>query len=343
MRPSFAVAAVVLMVNSNALAESDRILRKKVVVNATAADVWNAWTTTEGVKQFFPQEAKIELKPGGAYEMYFSMAQPAGQRGSEGCTILSFAPNEMLSFTWNAPPKFGELRQQHTRVIILFDERTDGQTEIELIHAGWGEGGQWDEVYAYFDDAWGRVLTRLVEYFDKSDRKPLAATELPYRILRGEVIVPAPRDQVWEAFTTNAGLATWMAPGANVELRVGGPFEIYFRPAAPSGSRGMEGSKVLTFIDKEVLSYRGGAPAKYPNVHKNRPIAVYRFDDAGDGRTRVRATFVGWEIRNEEYDAAFEHGKFGLNYILGNLKKRFETGPTDWNAGADPNLAKGSK
>jgi uncharacterized protein YndB with AHSA1/START domain len=337
------VSLIVLLGVSTAAVKGDRVLRKQVTVDGPVAEVWAAWTTVEGVKAFFPQDAKIELKPGGAYEMYFNMGVPAGQRGSEGCTILSFVTNEMLSFTWNAPPKFDELRQEHTRVIVLFNERPDGKTDVELVQAGWGHGGQWDELYAYFDNAWGHVLSRLAECFARPDRPVLPAPTVPYRTVRGEVILNATPQQVWDAFTTSSGLSTWAAPAANVDLRVGGPFELYFTPEAPPGSRGMEGTKVLTFLDREVLSYQGSAPAKYPNVRRNGPWAVYRFEDLGSGRTKVSATYMGWELRNEEYDAAYDHGKVALDYVLGKLKQRFERGPTDWSKSNDPHLGKGPK
>jgi hypothetical protein len=31
---------------------------------------------------------------------------------------------------------------------------------------GWGEGGQWDQAYAYFDRAWGHVLANLVKRWE---------------------------------------------------------------------------------------------------------------------------------------------------------------------------------
>jgi hypothetical protein len=32
---------------------------------------------------------------------------------------------------------------------------------VKLHHTGWGDGGQWDQTYAYFDRAWGNVLANL--------------------------------------------------------------------------------------------------------------------------------------------------------------------------------------
>jgi len=35
-----------------------------------------------------------------------------------------------------------------------------------LHHTGWGDGGEWDKTYAYFDRAWGNVLVNLKKRYD---------------------------------------------------------------------------------------------------------------------------------------------------------------------------------
>ena len=34
-----------------------------------------------------------------------------------------------------------------------------------MAHVGWGDGGQWDQAYAYFDKAWDQVLGNLQKRF----------------------------------------------------------------------------------------------------------------------------------------------------------------------------------
>jgi hypothetical protein len=41
---------------------------------------------------------------------------------------------------------------------------------VTLHHTGWGDGGQWDQTYAYFDRAWGNVLGNLQTSFEKGPR-----------------------------------------------------------------------------------------------------------------------------------------------------------------------------
>jgi uncharacterized protein YndB with AHSA1/START domain len=89
-----------------------RVIRKEVKVNASVEKAWKAWTTSEGAATFFAPKARIELTLGGRYELYFDLEAPKGSQGGEGCRVLSFLPMEMLSFEWNAPPEFPEVRKQ---------------------------------------------------------------------------------------------------------------------------------------------------------------------------------------------------------------------------------------
>lgn len=100
----------------------EKEIKKSKIVRGTIDEVWLKWTTHNGLKTFFGVDNKIELKLGGAFEIYFLMDQPEGLKGSEGCKIISFLPNEMLSFTWNAPPQFPTIRKKSykTWVVLYF-------------------------------------------------------------------------------------------------------------------------------------------------------------------------------------------------------------------------------
>ncbi len=143
-------------------ATTDRAIQKEIIVNEFRDCVWDAWTTTEGIKSFFAPDARVELKIGGRYELFFlPEGSPLGKRGGEGCRILSYLPKEMLSFTWNAPPQFPDVREMRTHVIVQLADAGDKQTKVTLTHIGWGEGDEWTQVYDYFDSAWGHILESL--------------------------------------------------------------------------------------------------------------------------------------------------------------------------------------
>ena len=89
------------------------------IIPAPIEAVWQAWTTAEGVRSFFAPQCTIDLRPGGAYEMYFDLEAASGLRGSEGCVVLAIEEPYMLSFTWNAPPELPRIRDHHTHVTTL--------------------------------------------------------------------------------------------------------------------------------------------------------------------------------------------------------------------------------
>jgi len=111
-----------------------RVIQKEVIVPASLAEVWNAWTTVRGVASFFAPKAKLELAIGGTYEMYFDPDAPPGSQGSEGCKVLSYLPQQMLSFDWNAPPQFPNVRKERTRLVILLVELGERRVKVKLTH-----------------------------------------------------------------------------------------------------------------------------------------------------------------------------------------------------------------
>ncbi len=139
---------------------TDKKIKKVRLINESIEKVWWRWTTHEGLKSFFGRDNKIELTPGGAFEIYFMMDSPVGLRGSEGCQILSYLPNEMLSFSWNAPPKYEEVRKSDhkTWTVVNYKAESNHQTEITLTQFGWPDDEQWNAVFDYFDIAWDQVL-----------------------------------------------------------------------------------------------------------------------------------------------------------------------------------------
>jgi len=140
----------------------------EISIPSPISEVWQAWTTESGARTFFAPACKIELIPGGAYEMYFNLDAPKGAQGGEGMILLALQPEHMLSFTWNAPPDLPSVRGQMTHVQVWLEEIDQGHTRVHLHHDGWGKDGEWDQAFDYFTKAWGEVvLPRLKYRFEK--------------------------------------------------------------------------------------------------------------------------------------------------------------------------------
>lgn len=62
---------------------------KEIEVRASPGDVWKAWTTAAGARTFLAPNARIEAKPGGAYEI----------GDSERCTVVAADPLKKLQLS----------------------------------------------------------------------------------------------------------------------------------------------------------------------------------------------------------------------------------------------------
>ena len=158
---------------------AEKALSLKVTVPAPVADVWKAWTTVEGLRSFFAPGAKVDYRTGGDYEIWFNPYAPAGARGTEGMQILAIQEPRMLTFTWIAPPTMPAMRKQVTYVTIRLRAVDAKNTELSLLHGGWGEGSDWDAYYASSEKTWKSTLQVLGHRFAKG---PVDWTEIEAKL-----------------------------------------------------------------------------------------------------------------------------------------------------------------
>ncbi len=127
-----------------------------------------------------------------------------------------------------------------------------------------------------------------------------------------EGIVEAPLDTVWAAWSTSDGLRGWLAPHAEIDLRVGGLMRTNYDPAAVLGDRHTIENEVLSFEPGRMLSIRvARAPDDFPFANAIRHMwTVLYFDEAGPGRTRLRVVSLGFrpDDESQRMRAFFDHG-----------------------------------
>ena len=165
-RPTATAVGLALALSLGVAGAAERAIDKEVVVNATLDQAWDAWTTREGIVSFFAPDAQVEPRVGGAFHIHMDPGGAPGMKGADDMRYMALQPKKMVSFDWNAPPHLTEARAQRTFVVVRFAAVDDKTTRVTLHHTGWGEGGQWDQAFAYFDRAWGNVLDNLKKRYD---------------------------------------------------------------------------------------------------------------------------------------------------------------------------------
>jgi len=169
-----------------------RRFRLEAVVKGSPELVYQLWTSEAGAEKFFAPKARIDLRPGGRYEMIFDpdMDPDGAIRGTKGCHIVRIVRNRELVFEWIAfvaqqspgrsgPPYLPEPeRSAHrTRVVVRFSAVAGEppRTRVVLVNEGFGSGEKWDEAFAYFRDrGWPQVLAQLKAYCDHGQLAPWA-------------------------------------------------------------------------------------------------------------------------------------------------------------------------
>ncbi len=139
-----------------------------------------------------------------------------------------------------------------------------------------------------------------------------------------EGTVDAPVAQVWVAFTTGEGLRSWMAPHADIDLRVDGLMRVNYRAEGTLGDASTIVNRVLSFEPLRMLSIRvAKAPDDFLFPAAIQAMwTVIHFDALADARTRLRVVSMGFtpDDESQRMKAFFERGNA---FTVTRLQERF--------------------
>lgn len=270
----------------------------EAIINAPVTEVWRAFSTNEGFKLLGVAQAKIDFRVGGLMQTHYDPKGVLGDEGTIENTILAYEPERMLSFRISKPPKgfpFAE-SWKHTWSVATFTDLGDGRTNLRLAGLGYTAADEDQKMRAFFQAGNAWVMKKLQSHYDASVKPTNAAAHDPDPLapVVHEVIVPAPRSDVWSAISTAEGWRGFLGAASSIELRPGGPFEIYFNPDAPKGERGSEGCTVLSLVPQEMLSFTWNAPPKLAYARTKHTWVVITLDAVNDHATRVRIRHLGF-------------------------------------------------
>lgn len=162
-------------------------------VPATPEEVWSVLTTADGLRQWFPLDAKVEERLGGIVWLSWGP-------GSEGQAPIH---------VWEPPSRFGwteshgeDADGRPIRVAVDFHvEGRGGSTVVRLVHSGFSASEEWNAMYDALVDGWTYFLFNLAFYFL---RHRGARRKLVWR----RVATDLAREAVWERLVQSALIGT---------------------------------------------------------------------------------------------------------------------------------------
>ncbi len=163
---------------------------------------------------------------------------------------------------------------------------------------------------------------------------PLSAEEKSPEdlMLTKEIVVKATPSEVWNAWTTSEGFATFFASESKIELKKLGDYKIYIIPNAPRGERGADYTRVLSYVPEKMFSFEWSVPPSFPELRKkypNKQFVVLFFDSVDDKHTKVTMHHLGFG-KEKEWFEVYKYFDKAWDFVLKRLQKRFKDGPLQW-------------
>lgn len=145
-----------------------KVIEFEINVQASKEQLWSAWTSSENVGKWFAPIANVELKVGGAFELFFNPSDRE-HMNTKGCKFLELIPFKKLDFTWKGPDDFSEVMNKEPLTVVNVFFIEDGTNmKVKVSHSGWGVGEEWDKAIEWHSFAWNQVLSSLKEYLESN-------------------------------------------------------------------------------------------------------------------------------------------------------------------------------
>ena len=138
-------------------ANPEQVLRIELSIPAPVHDVWEAFTTTQGLSTWLAPHTAVDLKPGGDWLVKFPGSTAGG-------TIVSFVPEKEIVISALAPDRFPHVRAARTHAVFTFTAQGNS-TLVCLTQTGWQSGPEWDAAYEYLAAGNGQLLAMLHHRF----------------------------------------------------------------------------------------------------------------------------------------------------------------------------------
>lgn len=115
-----------------------------------------------------------------------------------------------------------------------------------------------------------------------------------------EAEIDAEIDAVWEAFTREEILIKWMAPMAEIDLKVGGTIRTNYDPSGTIGDPNTIENTILSYDTNSMISLKTTSfPANFPFKDAARDTwSVFYFEELPGSRTRIKIVGLGYTLED---------------------------------------------
>lgn len=129
-------------------------------------------------------------------------------------------------------------------------------------------------------------------------------------VVTQSIVLQASAEDVWDAFTTEAGYQGWAAPFARIDLAVGGHIEASYADDPQAGSPDNILIEIQAYLPQELLVLKTvhAPPGFMSQETLDRLVSVFEFEALDAQTTRLTVHGVGYEESDEALKQFFLQG-----------------------------------
>ena len=151
-------------------AANELILTQEVLVDASVAEVWEAYTTTEGWLAWVAPNAEVDLRAGGTIRTNYDPDARIGDPGTNTLHILNYVPERVLTLQAELSERWPDVMKEdgeHLMNVVLFDDLGAAGTRIRSYGVGYRADPAYDELMEFFIPANERLYAKLKAYLEE--------------------------------------------------------------------------------------------------------------------------------------------------------------------------------
>jgi uncharacterized protein YndB with AHSA1/START domain len=139
------------------------------IVPAPPEKVWDAFTTTEGVKSWMVALADIDMKIGGLWKTKYRNVGTLGDEGTIVNEVLSYDPGRMFSIRIHTPPKGFPFMKSYKEMwtVVYFEAAGEGRTKVTCRGHGFTDEEESKKLRSFFEGGNRQTLEMLAKHFEK--------------------------------------------------------------------------------------------------------------------------------------------------------------------------------
>ncbi len=148
----------------------ERILVHEVIVPASLEDVWQAYTTKEGLESWAVPQCEINFRSGGVMKIRYELDGRIGDVNTVVNFIVNFVPWKMITLHSPLGKRFPEeVRKESPNMftIVEFQSIDEDRTLLTAYATGFLKGEVWDSTLQFFQEGNEQAYRMLIDRFEK--------------------------------------------------------------------------------------------------------------------------------------------------------------------------------